>query len=63
MQDVKSQILAFAHHVGNPKKDPERKAKERKWLDAAGRPTADGLALIAALHDQRETRSTFRSVA
>lgn len=60
---MKSQILAFANHLGNPQKDPERKAIDRGWLDTHGRPTGDGKALISALHEQRETRSTFRSVA
>jgi hypothetical protein len=63
MQDLKFRILAFANHVGSPKNDPELKAKARRWLDARGRPTAEGRALISALEDQRTTRSTFRSVA
>lgn len=63
MQDAKYQILAFATHVGNPMRDPEQKAMDRRWLDPKGQPTREGTALVSALMEQRLTRSTFGSVA
>ncbi len=58
--EITSQILSFARHLDDPRADPMQKAMERRWLDAAGQPTADGMSLAQALHDQIGTRSCFR---
>ncbi|MDG4647422.1 hypothetical protein P6F26_03110 [Roseibacterium sp. SDUM158017] len=60
-QDIRSRILAFAAHVGrSTASDAETIARRRDWIDAEGRPTTDGLALVAALGEQAQTRTVFR---
>jgi len=62
MKDAATVIIAFAGQLADPRKDARSKALERSWIDTAGRPTPDGLALHAALMDQAETRSTLRNI-
>ena len=57
--DLKSQILTFAEHVG-ASDDAETVAKRRGWLDDAGEPTEEGREVIEALGDQDGTRTVFR---
>lgn len=57
-----SKILAFARQVGEPEADPASVARARNWLDADGRITADGAALLRSLTDQEGTRTVFRIV-
>ncbi len=59
---IKLDILAFASHLDDPKKDPELKARDRRWLDGAGQPTEDGLQLISAIGEQAGTRTAFRYI-
>ncbi|WP_371036451.1 MULTISPECIES: hypothetical protein [unclassified Rhodosalinus] len=59
---LKGRILAFARHCGAAANDPKDIAHRRGWLDAAGAPTKDGAALIAALDGQEATRSVYRGV-
>ncbi len=55
------QIVAFAAHIGRrDARTPEAIAQRRNWLDAAGNPTPDGLALLSALNEQDATRTVFR---
>ncbi|MDJ0824699.1 MAG: hypothetical protein QNJ16_04280 [Rhodobacter sp.] len=62
--DRLNRILTFAQHLGRGwEAGAEHEARSRRWLDDHGRPTADGLALLAALEDQRATRTVFRTVA
>ena len=64
MSDTGTRILAFAQHLGRGwESGAEHEARARRWLDDQGRPTEDGLALLAALEDQRTTRTVFRTVA
>lgn len=63
MPNVASAIIAFAGHIAEPGKDPRDKALERAWIDAAGIPTRDGMALHDALVDQEGTRSSLRNIA
>lgn len=62
-QDLSARILAFAHHIDDPKKTPADKALTRGWIAEDGAPTDEGRALVAALADQAGTRTLFRSVA
>ncbi|RBI82865.1 hypothetical protein DRV85_17715 [Rhodosalinus halophilus] len=57
-----SRILAFARHCGEGDGAPGDTARLRGWLDAAGRPTDEGAALIEALESQDATRSVFRTL-
>jgi hypothetical protein len=60
-QTARTQILAFAGHVGRSDgAEAEEIARRRNWLDAAGRPTGEGLELVEALSDQSQTRTVFR---
>jgi glutamate synthase domain-containing protein 2 len=60
-QDARTRILAFAGHVGRDGgTGAEDVARRRNWLDAAGRPTEEGLELVEALSDQSRTRTVFR---
>ncbi len=57
-------ILAFARHLepeGSTASETEI-ARERNWIDSAGRPTQEGEDLVAALEEQGQTRSVFRTV-
>ena len=56
--DLKERVLAFATHIGQ--RDAERVAQRRNWIDAGGRPTEEGAALVRALADQDATRTVFR---
>lgn len=63
MDDSASTVLAmFAYGLADGGGDgsPLACAQERGWLDADGRPTADGLELANALSDQTGTRSALR---
>ncbi len=61
--EIIPRIVAFAPHLGQGWADGgEREARERFWLDEAGRPTPDGMALLMALEDQRRTRTAYRNV-
>ncbi len=61
-QDARTRILAFAGHFGRGDGGTaaEDVARRRNWLDAAGRPTEEGLELVEALSDQSRTRTVFR---
>jgi AAA+ superfamily predicted ATPase len=60
-RDLCDRIIAFASHVGrDAAQSPEAVARGRNWISAAGDVTEDGRALIAALDDQRQTRTVFR---
>ncbi|NKX43410.1 hypothetical protein [Roseicyclus persicicus] len=60
-QDLLTRILAFAAHVGRGEsQSPEAVARRRNWITTDGEVTADGLSLLSALDDQRETRTVFR---
>ena len=60
--DVETTILSFATHLEDPRSDPHRKARDRRWLDESGRATRDGIALVSALVDQTGTRTSFRNI-
>lgn len=62
---LRQSILTFAHFLGagRSEADAARAATERRWIDASGAPTQDGLALVKALGDQRTTRTVWRSLA
>lgn len=57
-------ILSFTSVLveGRADSDAAAFAQARAWLDGAGRPTEEGLALLRALDEQRATRSVFRFV-
>ncbi len=59
--ETREQILAFARQLcQGSDADPGETAHRRRWLDAAGRPTAEGARLVAELAGQSGTRSAFR---
>jgi len=56
-----AEILAFAAHIdSDDNRSPDAIAKSRNWLDADGKPTEEGLELVAALEDQEDTRTVLR---
>jgi hypothetical protein len=59
---ISATILGFAHLLagGRAGETAMSFAVSRAWVDERGRPTEDGRRLVAALRDQRQTRSTFR---
>jgi hypothetical protein len=60
-QDLLTRILAFAAHVAlGEAQTPEGVAASRNWITPEGEVTDEGRALIAALEEQRETRTVFR---
>ena len=58
-----NQVLHFAGLLAPRSVDAAREiARERGWLDPAGRITDSGRQLQRALADQRDTRSIYRSL-
>ncbi|TCP61947.1 hypothetical protein EV663_103133 [Rhodovulum bhavnagarense] len=58
--DIASRILGFTGFLAHAAERVEHAALGLGWLDAHGRPTADGRALIEALYTQETTRSVYR---
>ena len=56
-------ILAFAHHLDDPKTPAEIKARSRGWLTEADEVTGEGRTLVQALAQQQGTRTLFRAFA
>ena len=61
---VQGKILCVAHFLTGGRDDEAatRAALERRWLDASGAPTREGLELVAAVSSQADTRSAFRNL-
>jgi hypothetical protein len=58
-----NQVLHFAGLLAARGSDGATEvARERGWIDPAGRITDTGRQLHRALSDQRETRSIYRSL-
>ncbi|MBN2906158.1 MAG: hypothetical protein JXJ18_05580 [Rhodobacteraceae bacterium] len=60
--DIVSRILGFTRFLTHAAERLDQAALGRGWLDAHGRPTEDGRALIEALRGQDATRSIYRMV-
>ena len=57
-------IIAFARQLAEGSDTcPLTLARDRRWLDEAGRATAEGVAVLAALAEQRGARSVIHHVA
>ena len=61
-QETAERIVAFATHCGRAETSPEATARSRGWLDGEGWPTDEGRRLVAALDEQSETRTVFRTL-
>ncbi len=61
VEAMTGEILGFAQFFVHPVFDttPFAVARRRRWIDADGRPTQDGVALVRALQDQSGTRTIF----
>lgn len=59
---AEDRIIAFAQHLESPEAQGQQVAQARGWLDAAGRATRDGHALVCALREQTGTRTLFRNL-
>lgn len=59
-EDPTDKILAFARHVGKEGDAPETIARNRGWIDAAGRPTDEGHELLRALDEQKAQDAVYR---
>ena len=59
-EDPTEKILAFARHVGKEGDAPETVARNRAWIDAAGRPTDEGRELLRALDEQKANGAVYR---
>jgi len=60
-EDIASRILGFTRFCAAQAGERlEQAAQSRGWIDADGRPTADGCALIAALTSRDAAYGVYR---